>query len=453
MRGEAPLTPHEGGDGAQVGKEGVTTPPPLRGGQGGAKAELVAVYDLGGGTFDLSILRIQDGIFELLATNGDTFLGGDDFDRAIIDHWLHQLGLTAAQVDADKTLGQTIRLLAESAKKQLSTTEVFENELRGQQIQLTRAEFEGLIQPFIQRTLDCCRLAMRDAKLTAAQIEKVVMVGGSTQVPAVKKAVAGLFGKPGFDEVNPYEVVALGAAIQADVLAGNQQDVLLLDVTPLSLGIETIGGLMDVIIPRNSKIPTKAGRQYTTSVDGQKNLKITVFQGERDLVEHNRQLGEFILRNIPPMPAGLPKIDIQFMLNADGILTVRARELRSNLEQLIEIKPTYGITEEEMALMLLDSIAHAQGDMAIRSLLEARNEANNLLLSGQKFLTQNDAILSKTEKARTIALLEILRTATQSDDKDAIHRAIEELNTYTMPLAHRAMDAAVRGAMQGKSLG
>ena len=450
---EAPLTPHEGGDGAQVGKEGVTTPPPLRGGQGGAKAELVAVYDLGGGTFDLSVLRIQDGIFELLATNGDTFLGGDDFDRAIIDHWLHQLGLTAAQVDADKTLGQTIRLLAESAKKQLSTTEVFENELRGQQIQLTRAEFEGLIQPFIQRTLDCCRLAMRDAKLTAAQIEKVVMVGGSTQVPAVKKAVAGLFGKPGFDEVNPYEVVALGAAIQADVLAGNQQDVLLLDVTPLSLGIETIGGLMDVIIPRNSKIPTKAGRQYTTSVDGQKNLKITVFQGERDLVEHNRQLGEFILRDIPPMPAGLPKIDIQFILNADGILTVRARELRSNLEQLIEIKPTYGITEEEMALMLLDSIAHAQGDMKIRGLLEARNEANNLLLSGQKFLTQNDAILSKTEKARTIALLEILRTATQSDDKDAIHRAIEELNTYTMPLAHRAMDAAVRGAMQGKSLG
>ena len=452
LRGEAPLTPHAGGDGAQVGKEGVTTPPPLRGGQGGAKAELVAVYDLGGGTFDLSILRIQDGIFELLATNGDTFLGGDDFDRAIIDHWLHQLGLTAAQVDADKTLGQTIRLLAESAKKQLSTTEVFENELRGQQIQLTRAEFEGLIQPFIQRTLDCCRLAMRDAKLTAAQIEKVVMVGGSTQVPAVKKAVAGLFGKPGFDEVNPYEVVALGAAIQADVLAGNQQDVLLLDVTPLSLGIETIGGLMDVIIPRNSKIPTKAGRQYTTSVDGQKNLKITVFQGERDLVEHNRQLGEFILRNIPPMPAGLPKIDIQFMLNADGILTVRARELRSNLEQLIEIKPTYGITEEEMALMLLDSIAHAQGDMKIRSLLEARNEANNLLLSGQKFLTQNEEILSAEEKSNTASMLETLRLATGTDDKDAIHRAIEELNTYTMPLAHRAMDATVLAAMQGKSL-
>ncbi len=422
-------------------------------GIGGTGAEIVAVYDLGGGTFDLSILRIQDGIFELLSTNGDTFLGGDDFDRAIIDHWLQQLGLTPAQLDVDKTLGQTIRLLAERAKKQLSGAEVFESELNGQKIRLTKTEFESLIQPFIQRTLDCCRNAMRDAKLTPAQIEKVVMVGGSTQVPAVKKAVADLFGRPVFDQVNPYEVVALGAAIQADVLAGNQQDILLLDVTPLSLGIETVGGLMDTIIPRNTKIPTKAGRQYTTSVDGQKNLKITVFQGERDLVEHNRKLGEFILRDIPPMPAGLPKIDIQFILNADGILTVRARELRSNLEQLIEIKPTYGITEEEMALMLLDSIAHAQGDMKVRGVLEARNEANNLLLSGQKFLSQNDEILSEVEKTMTISLLEALRVVTQADDKDAIHRAIEELNTYTMPLAHRAMDATVRTAMQGKSLG
>ena len=454
---EAPHPPPREGGGlthlaAQESKEGISLTPPLRGGQGGAEGAIVAVYDLGGGTFDLSILRIQDGIFELLSTNGDTFLGGDDFDRAIIDHWLQQLGWTPAQLDADKTLGQTIRLLAERAKKQLSSAEVFESELTGQKIRLTKTEFESLIQPFIRRTLDCCRNAMRDAQLTAVQIEKVVMVGGSTQVPAVKKAVADLFGRPVFDQVNPYEVVALGAAIQADVLAGNQQDVLLLDVTPLSLGIETVGGLMDTIIPRNTKIPTKAGRQYTTSVDGQKNLKITVFQGERDLVEHNRKLGEFILRDIPPMPAGLPKIDIQFMLNADGILTVRARELRSNLEQLIEIKPTYGITEEEMALMLLDSIAHAQGDMKVRGVLEARNEANNLLLSGQKFLSQNDTILSAVEKTTTIGLLEALRVVTQTDDKDAIHRAIEELNTYTMPLAHRAMDATVLKAMHGKNL-
>ncbi|MEO6038705.1 MAG: Hsp70 family protein, partial [Saprospiraceae bacterium] len=420
--------------------------------EGGALPEIVAVYDLGGGTFDLSILRIHEGIFELLATHGDTFLGGDDFDRAIIDHWLIQLGLTNEQLHGDKELGQTIRLLAEAAKKQLSTTEIFESELQGQKVRLRKTEFENLIQPFVQRTLDCCRFALRDAQLNAADIEKVVMVGGSTQVPAVKKAVAGLFGRPVFDQVNPYEVVALGAAIQGDVLAGNQQEVLLLDVTPLSLGIETIGGLIDVIIPRNTKLPTKAGRQYTTSVDGQKNLKIAVYQGERDLVEHNRKLGEFILRDVPPMPAGLPKIDIQFIINADGILTVRARELRSGLEQLIEIRPTYGITEEEMALMLLDSIAHAQGDMKVRSLLEARNEANNLLRSGQKFLAQNDTILSDEEKTATASLLEALRVATQLEDKDAIHRAIEELNTYTMPLAHRAMDAAVRSAMQGKSL-
>ena len=271
-------------------------------------------------------------------------------------------------------------------------------------------------------------------------------------MPAVKNAVAGLFRRPVYDNLDPDEVVALGAAIQADILAGNQRDLLLLDVTPLSLGIETVGGLMDVIIPRNSKIPTKAGRQYTTSVDGQKNLKISVFQGERDLVEHNRQLGEFILRNIPPMPAGLPKIDIQFILNADGILTVRARELRSNLEQHIEIRPTYGISEEEMALMLIDSIQHAQTDMQARGVLEARNEANNLLLSGDKFLRQNDAILSDAEKQNTNALLIALREAAKGEDKDIIQAAIEQLNAYTGPLAHRAMDVTIREAMRGKKV-
>lgn len=412
----------------------------------------IAVYDLGGGTFDVSILRIESGVYEVLSTNGDTYLGGDDLDRAIMEYWMQQNGLTTDWLQANAALTQELRLTAESAKKALSESDHFEASWNGATLHITRDQFETLIQPLVQRTLDCCQRALTDAGLTPADIEKVVMVGGSTRVPLVKKAVSALFGRPVYDQLNPDEVVALGAAIQADVLAGNQQDVLLLDVTPLSLGIETVGGLMDVIIPRNSKIPTRAGRQYTTSVDGQKNLKVSVYQGERDLVAHNRQLGEFILRGIPPMPAGIPKIDIQFILNADGILTVRARELRSNLETQVEIKPTYGISEEEMALMLLDSIKNAETDMAARGLLEARNEANNLLLSGKKFLEQNEAILSEEEKTETLRLLDLLGAAVKGDSKDAIHEQIEVLNAYTTPLARRALDVNISAAMSGKAI-
>lgn len=414
--------------------------------------ETVAVFDLGGGTFDISILQIQDGVFEVLSTHGDTFLGGDDFDRVLIDFWLKQNNIPNELVFNDKEFGQAIRLAAEKAKKALSTEGAFQSKIKNYELKIDRSEFEMLISVLVERTIDSCKKALADAKLKTSDIQAVVMVGGSTRVPLVKERVAAFFGKPVFDNINPDEVVALGAAIQADVLAGNQRDVLLIDITPLSLGIETVGGLMDVIIPRNSKIPTKAARQYTTSVDGQKNLKVAVFQGERDLVAHNRKLGEFVLRGIPPMPAGLPKIDIAFYLDADGILRVKAMELRSNVAQEVTMKSSYGLSDEEMAMMLIDSIQNAESDMNARALLEARNEANNVVLAAEKFVVQNASILSEEEIEATKALTEQLRTTIGGDSKDVINAAMEDLNVYTEPLAHRALDANIAVAMKGKQL-
>lgn len=412
----------------------------------------IAVYDLGGGTFDISILQITNGIFEVLSTNGDTYLGGDDFDRAIVKHWLAQTGLREEDMFANKELSQTLRLKAEEAKKHLSTNETFEADVNGDKLAITRKQFEELIQPMIDKTLQSCRAAMKDANIVADAIDSIVMVGGSTRVPAVKNAVSKLFGKPVNDSVNPDEVVALGAAVQADILAGNNKEFLLLDITPLSLGLETMGGLMDVLIPRNSKIPTKVARQYTTQKDGQSGMRISVYQGERDLVDDNRKLAEFNLTGIPPMPAGLAKVEVSFLINADGILVVKAKELRSGIEQTIEVKPQYGLSDAEVESMLLDSITHAKDDIAKRALVEARTEGEQLLQTTERFITKNASLLTQHEMIATAEAMQALQLAVTMEDKDLINAKVEELNNISRPYAERVMDEAVSSAMKGKTV-
>lgn len=373
-------------------------------GKRGEEAETVAVYDLGGGTFDVTILSITDGVFEVQSTNGDTYLGGDDFDRAIVRHWQTQLGISDEQLREDRSFNQSLRLAAEKAKKLLSVEDSFSTELQGlgqtYTLELTKSQFDELIEPDVQRTLTACKRAMKDAALTAKDIDQVILVGGSTRVPRVNAAVGELFGKQPNDSLDPDKVVAYGAAVQADILAGNRTDMLLLDVTPLSLGIETLGGLMDSLIPRNSKVPSTASRQYTTSVDGQVNLKVNVFQGERELVSDNRKLAEFDLQGIPAMPAGLPKIEIKFLIDADGILRVSAKELRSGVEQTIDVKPTYGLNDDQVEKMLLDSLQNAEDDVSKRMLEEARQEGKQMVYNARNFVKKYGEVLSEDEKTR-----------------------------------------------------
>jgi len=421
-----------------------------------AEKKQIVVYDLGGGTFDVSILRIENGIFDVLSTRGDTYLGGDDFDREIAQHWILRHKLDLREMSSNEN--QTIRLLAEKAKIEIcngakSFTSHFE--LKGKQYacNLTTSEFEHWISPIIQRTMNSTKLALKDASLNAGDMDEVVLVGGSTRIPLVKQELQKLFvGKRIDDSLNPDEVVALGAAIEADILAGNRRDILLLDVTPLSLGIETLGGLMDVIVTRNSRIPVRAARQYTTSVDGQINLKINIFQGERELVTENRKLAEFVLKNIPAMPAGMPKIEIGFIIDADGILKVSAEELRSGIQQQIDVIPQYGLTDAMVEEMLLQSMKNAKTDMDKRMQIEAKTEAEQIIYATERFVNKNKLLISETEAAKTMELVSNLKNILKKGSKDEILGTMDALNDYTRPFAERLMDIAVAAALKGKQI-
>jgi molecular chaperone HscA len=412
----------------------------------------IAVYDLGGGTFDVSVLKLNGGVFEVLSTNGDTYLGGDDFDNAIVQFWKKQIVISDEDLQKDKSLAQTLRLKAEDAKKHLSENENFASEIDNKKISLSRTQFNEIILPLIERTIMSCKKAMKDANLQKNEIDEIIMVGGSTRVPLVKETVSHYFGKAVNDSVDPDEVVALGAAIQADILAGNNKDVLLLDITPLSLGIETAGELMDVIIPRNAKIPSSAAREYTTQIDGQVNMRISIYQGERDIVSDNRLLATLNLKDIPPMPAGLAKVQVSFMINADGILTVKAKELRSGVEQAIEIKPQLGIDDAMVEKMLLDAMANAQVDIAARALAEAKTEGEQLLKTTERFLQKNANHLINNELSETAAAMQALQLAITMDDKNLIHTKTEQLNDISRPYAERIMDMAVGAAIKGKAI-
>jgi len=426
----------------------------------------IAVYDLGGGTFDISILKLNDGIFEVIATNGDTHLGGDDIDNLLLavalDEILNDHGIDL-RPHADAI--QALRKAVIEAKITLSSESVakLDIELPGglrYQREVPRDVYDQLIQPILTRTAGPCKQALADAGVTPAQIEEVVLVGGSTRIPAVRALVDQLFelaarGKKPHTELNPDEVVALGAAVQASILAGSSttEELLLLDVTPLSLGIEALGGVVAKIIQRNSTIPASATEHFTTGVDGQTNVAIHVLQGERELAADCRSLARFDLKGIPPMTAGLPRIEVKFLIDANGILQVTAREQRSGTESQIEVKPTYGLTDEQVESMILDSFDHAESDFEARQVIEARLEADTILAAVEKApaspawqqISDHEKSVIETARKQLIAIQ-------VSGDLQAIRAATTALDHATRNFAEKMMEAAVSGAMRGKTM-
>ena len=418
----------------------------------------IAVYDLGGGTFDISILKLKNGIFEVLSTNGNTHLGGDDFDRRLVDVLLKEIreqrGLDAAK---HPDAMQALRLEAERTKIRLSdelktTASVELPEGKGYfRREFSRDELEALTMELVNQTLTPCRFALKDAGLTPADIDEVVLVGGSTRMPLVRRRVQELFEKVPHSELNPDEVVALGAAVQADILSGGTQDMLLLDVTSLSLGIETMGGVMSPVIRRNTTIPASTKEMFTTYVDGQTSVDIHVLQGERELAKDNRSLAQFQLK-VPPLPAGVPRVEVQFLIDANGILNVTARDVRTGQTQSIEVQPSSGLTDDEVERMIGESFKFAAQDLKARQLIEARTEAEAILKATEKAFRLGGHLIAPEETAQIKAALTALEDARTKDDHRAIRARIADVDNVTHHLAEVLMDTSLKAALQNKKL-